>query len=145
MTTPITSAEIEFLSEFEHIEIIPLENLPLFSTISGNYGPFKPPFKASLPLWIAKSLLKKGKASIVPPEWLNVEELTNKLEEEKREIGFSNLPFHYLEIAKLVDSQELKSLVQDIWEIRERKIQSGLENLDQYYLQVSQSLITLDG
>ena len=68
----LTSAEIEFLSEFEMVEIIPLEKLPVYKTIQGDYGPFKPPFKGSMPLWMAKSLLRKGKISIVPPEWLNV-------------------------------------------------------------------------
>jgi GINS complex subunit 2 len=133
----LSCAEIEFLSEFEMIEIIPLESLPVFSTISGNFGPFKPPFKSLIPLWMAKSLYKKGKVSIVPPDWLNSTELSSKLEEEKSQIGFSSLPFYYLEIAKLLDSQEIKSLIQDIWEVRERKIQSGLQQLDQYYLQVN--------
>ena len=69
--------------------------------------------------------------------YLLKEQLVLKLEQEKKEIGFSSLPFYYLEIAKLVQTQEIKSLVQDIWEIRERKIQSGIANIDQYYLQVS--------
>ena len=34
------------------------------------------------------------------------------------------------------DSEEIRALIKDIWELREKKIQQGLQTLDQHYLQV---------
>lgn len=39
-------------------------------------------------------------------------------------------------------SEEIRTLIKDIWEVREKKIQSGLASLDQHYLQVFTSLVS---
>jgi GINS complex subunit 2 len=145
MNNTLSSAEIEFLSEFEMVEIVPLEPIPLLKTLYGNYGPYKPPFKSSMPLWIAKFLYKKSKIQISSP--IILQDLNASLLQEKSEISFSALPFHYIEMSKLSLDPQVSATVQDIWEIRERKIQSGLLSLDAYYLQVIRVtlLIIIDG
>lgn len=42
---------------------------------------------------------KKGRCSIVPPQWLSVDALEQVLKDEKENPAFSQVPFHYLEIA----------------------------------------------
>lgn len=42
--------------------------------LQGVYGPFQPPSKATVPLWLALSLKRKRKCRIVGPEWLTVGE-----------------------------------------------------------------------
>ena len=37
----------------------------------GNYGPFRPPMKASVPLWMAIVLKRKLKCNVVPPDWMD--------------------------------------------------------------------------
>jgi hypothetical protein len=50
---------------------------PLFSYIEsiwwkGVYGPFRPPIKTRVPLWLGQSLKLKRKCRIVPPDWFTV-------------------------------------------------------------------------
>jgi len=130
----LSSAEIEFISEFELVEIVPLEPIPLLKTIYGNYGPYKPPFKSKIPLWIAKFLLKKSKIQIL--SLISEKDLSEALEQEKTSDSFSALDFYWIENCKLSQNPDVSALVQDIWEIRDRKIQSGLLSLDSSYLQV---------
>ena len=42
---------------------------------------------------------QKGRCSIVPPSWLSVENLEQILSSEQQNAAFSEVPFHYLEIA----------------------------------------------
>jgi hypothetical protein len=40
--------------------------------LQGVYGPFQPPAKAVVPLWLALSLKRKRKCRIIGPEWLTI-------------------------------------------------------------------------
>ncbi|GAB2299847.1 DNA replication complex GINS protein PSF2, variant 2 [Dionaea muscipula] len=146
-----SAAEMEFLAEDEMIEIVPnmrIESLPHHKKtrmepplhlISGDYGPFQPQILTRVPLWLAVALRKRGKCTIRPPEWMSVENLTRILEAERdspRE--FQELPFHYVEISKLLvdharddipDIYMVRSLIEDIRDVRFHKVENGLETI----------------
>jgi len=70
----LTPDELTFLAEEDVLEIVPLFSMSRVRLLSGIYGPFEPPKRASVPLWLALSLKRKRKCRIVPPEWLQVGE-----------------------------------------------------------------------
>ncbi|KAK9716829.1 DNA replication protein psf2 [Basidiobolus ranarum] len=141
----LTPAEIEFLAENEFIEILPSFRIDTLDFISGSCGPFRPPGKAKIPLWLALTLKKQQKCTIIPPQWLTVENLTQKLEEEESEGKFSELPYRYMEIAHLIlesasedvpRSENIRKLLKDLREVRQSKARDGLTALNPDYLQM---------
>eukprot|EP00249_Psilotum_nudum_P006275 c19604_g1_i1 orf=225-860(+) len=134
-----SAAEVEFLAENEMIEIIPNLRMDALHMICGDFGPFRPQIAVKVPLWLAIALKKRSKCRIQPPEWMTVEKLTQVLEDEReapRE--FQPLPFHYVEISRLLfdharedlpDAYLVRSLIEDIRDVRFHKVESGLETL----------------
>ncbi|KAG4104874.1 DNA replication complex GINS protein PSF2 [Neocallimastix lanati (nom. inval.)] len=140
-----TPAEIEFISEYEQITILPLQRMETLTLLEGTYGPFRPPITIKVPLWLAVTLKNKHKCSIQPPKWLNIETLKKKKQSEEEKEEYSDLPFHYLEISTiLLDcasddipySDEIKILLKDIREIRKRKTKNGLKLLNSGSIQM---------
>ncbi|KAJ0448799.1 putative DNA replication complex GINS protein Psf2 [Helianthus annuus] len=121
-----SAAELEFLAEDEMIEI-------------GDFGPFQPQIPTQVPIWLAVALKKRGKCTIRPPDWMSLEKLTQVLEAERDSASsFEALPFHYVEISRLLfdhardDIPEVymvRSLIEDIKDVRFHKIGTGLEKL----------------
>ncbi|KAJ3046010.1 DNA replication protein psf2 [Rhizophlyctis rosea] len=143
--TAFTPAEVEFLAENELITIVPLHRMDTLQMIDGFYGPFRPPIKQKVPLWLALTLKKKQKCQIQPPSWMDPDHLTQKIEEEKNRREFSSLPFPYMEIAHLLldcanddipRADTVRTLLRDLRERRQAKARQGLESLDPYYLQM---------
>ncbi|KAI9389518.1 hypothetical protein POPTR_008G056200v4 [Populus trichocarpa] len=77
--------EIEFMAEDEPVEIVP--NLRMDSL---NF------------ICLAVALKKRGKCTIRPPQWMSIENLAQFLELERDSHAFQPLPFHYLEISRLL-------------------------------------------
>lgn len=103
LISSLTPAEVEFIAcSHETIEIVPHFNMDRIRLISGVYGPFQPPRKVSVPLWLAINLKVKSKCNITPPEWLSAEYIKQKVDEELGQEQFTQLPFRYLEIAKVL-------------------------------------------
>ncbi|XP_057511134.1 DNA replication complex GINS protein PSF2-like isoform X1 [Actinidia eriantha] len=138
-----SAAELEFLAEDEMIEIVPnmrMESLNLISVL-GDFGPFHPQISTQVPLWLAVALKKRGKCTIRPPEWMLVEKLMQVLEAERdSQKSFQPLPFHYVEISRLLfdharddipDIYMVRSLIEDIKDVRFYKIGTGLEVISQ--------------
>lgn len=44
------------------------------ATLQGAFGPFRPQIQATVPIWLAVLLKKRGKCSVQPPEWMSVGE-----------------------------------------------------------------------
>ncbi|KAI9447899.1 hypothetical protein H4582DRAFT_1802736 [Lactarius indigo] len=135
----ITPPELELIASEELVEIIPLISMERTAFISGAYGPLRPPNKAKLPLWIAINLKMKKKCHIVPPDWLSVDFLQNRLAQETSRPEFSEFPFRFAEIAKLLldvasddiqNSEKVRSLLKDIREARQAKSRDGLQKID---------------
>ncbi|KAA8534203.1 hypothetical protein F0562_031604 [Nyssa sinensis] len=132
-----SAAELEFLAEDEMVEIVPNMTMDTLNLICGDFGPFRPQIATQVPLWLAVALKKRGKCTIRPPEWMSVEKLTQVLEAERdSERFFQPLPFHYVEISRLLfdhardDIPEVymvRSLIEDIKDVRFHKIGTGLE------------------
>ncbi|GAA5841983.1 hypothetical protein JCM5353_003640 [Sporobolomyces roseus] len=128
------------------IEIVPLVKLGLIHGLDGphvSYGPFTPPNKTSVPLWLAIHLKKKRKCRIISPKWLAAHYLEGILKEEQSSDEFSDLPRDYLEVSKiLLDSasddlptpEKLRLLLKDIREARQSKIRSGLSAVNSVHL-----------
>ncbi|KAG0621509.1 hypothetical protein M758_3G025300 [Ceratodon purpureus] len=107
--------------------------------LQGDYGPFRPQIPVTVPLWLGIAMKKRSKCRIQPPDWMSVERLSEVLEMEReapRE--FQPLPFHYVEIAKLLldnaredfeNNYMVQSLLEDIKDVRWDKVEKGLKNL----------------
>ncbi|CAK9135619.1 unnamed protein product [Ilex paraguariensis] len=134
-----SAAEMEFLAEDELVEIVPNMRMDPINLICGDFGPFRPQIATQVPLWLAVALKKRGKCTIRPPEWMSVDKLTQLLEAERdTERVFQPLPFHYVEISRLLfdharddipDIYMVKSLIEDIKDVRFHKIGTGLETI----------------
>lgn len=105
--------------------------------------------REKVPLWVALILKFQDKCNIVPPDWLNLAFLKAKYDEEVRHTQqFSELPWNWIAILKIFlaraaddlqdPTHELRSIIQDLREIRLAKAQKGLNELNE-------SNIRLDG
>lgn len=135
----ITPPELELIASQQLIEIVPLISMERTAFISGAYGPLRPPNKAKVPLWMAFNLKLKKKCHIVSPPWLNVDYLQDRLIRETSEQGFSDLPFRFAEISKVLldvasddleNPDKLRTLLKDLREARQAKSRDGLKTLD---------------
>lgn len=134
-----TELEVEFMAEDESINIVPNVRMDTLHMICGDYGPFRPQIPVTVPLWLGIAMKKRSKCRIQPPSWMSVERLTEVLEMEReapRE--FQPLPFHYVEIAKLLldnaredfeNNYMVQSLLEDIKDVRWDKVEKGLKTL----------------
>lgn len=151
--------EIEFLAEKQLIGIIPTFNSNVIHLISGDVGPFRASLPVRVPLWMAVTLKQQRKCKIQPPDWMNVEQLEELREEEKRSKyitiylpsnvfyfivyfhcrTFIKMPSeHYMIEAKLLlnyatddisRADEIRTIIKDIWDIRMSKIRSSVDIL----------------
>ncbi|KAH9533605.1 hypothetical protein CY35_18G061300 [Sphagnum magellanicum] len=151
---------MEFLGEDETISIIPNVRMEAVQLICGDFGPFYPQIPVKVPLWLGIAMKKRSKCRIQPPDWMSVERLAQVLDDEReapRE--FQPLPFHYVEISRLLLDKLLKligclspweclcwlfmgsaredfennfmvqSLLEDIKDVRWDKVEAGLKTL----------------
>jgi GINS complex subunit 2 len=131
----INSSENEFLAEQTPITIIPNVDEPKFQFISGHFGPLTGGFPATVPLWLAITLRKRGKCTVEIPEWMTVAALEARVVTERTQGTLSDLPFHYMEIAQLlmthakddvISPDRVSVLLQDIENIRMDRIKLGV-------------------
>ncbi|KAL8603059.1 DNA replication complex GINS protein PSF2 [Nucella lapillus] len=130
-------AEVEFLAEKETINIVPNFTLEEIYMIGGDLGPFRPGLPTSVPLWMAISLKQRQKCRIIAPEWMDVERLAEKKQEETESKFFTPMPSkHYLEVSQLLlqsatddipRADEVKTLIKDIWDVRTAKLRSSVD------------------
>ncbi|KAI0089069.1 hypothetical protein BDY19DRAFT_889677 [Irpex rosettiformis] len=132
-------AELELIASEHLVEIVPLVAMERTAFISGAYGPLRPPQKCKIPIWMATNLKMKKKCHIVPPQWLNIEYLQERLSRETSHPEFSEMPFRFAEIAKVLldvasddfqNPDKIRSLLKDIREARQAKSREGLSQLD---------------
>ncbi|KAJ6515602.1 DNA replication complex GINS protein PSF2 [Mycena sanguinolenta] len=146
LRTSVTPPELELIACQDLIEIIPLIRMEKTAFIAGAYGPLRPPQRASVPIWMALNLKQKKKCHIVAPEWLSVESLEARIKEETTQAKFTELPFHFAEISRVLldgasddlqNPDKLRTLLQDLREARQAKARTGLENLEHSTLGLS--------
>ncbi|KNE70366.1 hypothetical protein AMAG_14506 [Allomyces macrogynus ATCC 38327] len=147
LQSALSPAEAEFLAENERIQIEPLVRLPVLGLIETEFGPFVPPRSVSVPLWLAIVLKKRGLCLIKPPRWLTAESLQDLVQAERTQDQFTPLPFHYMEVAKMLleahvagddlpDAGTCQTLLQDLREARRSKARQGVEIMDQSHIRV---------
>ncbi|KDQ64364.1 hypothetical protein JAAARDRAFT_52317 [Jaapia argillacea MUCL 33604] len=135
----VTPPELELIASEQLVDIIPLIAMDKTAFISGAYGPLRPPAKSRVPLWMATNLKLKKKCHIVPPDWLCVEFLQDRLMRETSQAEFCELPFRFAEVAKVLldvasddmqNPDKIRSLLKDLREARQAKSREGLQKLD---------------
>ncbi|XP_045194490.2 DNA replication complex GINS protein PSF2-like [Mercenaria mercenaria] len=130
-------AEVEFLAEKELITIVPNFTLDKIFLIGGDIGPFTAGLPIEVPLWMAVNLKQRQKARIRPPEWMDVEKLQEKKQEETDSKFFTAMPCrHYMELTQLLlkyamddipHADETRTLIKDIWDLRIAKLRSSID------------------
>jgi len=133
--------EMEFLAEDELINIVPrFEMKQKLRFIQGDYGPFKPLHVVKVPLWLAVQLKKSKKCQIKPPQWMEIDDLTDRLKQEQTDKEFNQMPYHYQQIAAVLlqcasdditNPEKVRTLLADITDVRNSKIKAGLTNIQQ--------------
>lgn len=140
-------SEVQFLSENELITILPRYSMKRLDLIGSKVAPLKAMRRMEVPLWVALILKAQDKCNIIPPGWLSYSYLKEKYEEEKRFTDlFSDLPWNWLEISNIIlakasddltDSHsQLRSLIQDLREMRQLKARRGLRELNESNIQL---------
>ncbi|KAG6910953.1 hypothetical protein DXG01_006007 [Tephrocybe rancida] len=95
---------------------------------------------------MAVNLKEKKKCHIVAPAWLNVDFLQDRLNKETSQRGFSDLPFRFTEVSKILldvasddleNPDKLRYLLKDLREARQAKSRDGLQTLDHNELSAS--------
>lgn len=76
-------SEIEFLGEKQLVSIVPNFNSDVIYLISGSVGPFRAGLPVKVPIWLAMCLKQKQKCRIIRQEWMDVESLNERKDNEK--------------------------------------------------------------
>ncbi|XP_072014103.1 DNA replication complex GINS protein PSF2-like [Amphiura filiformis] len=130
-------SEVEFLAEKETVTIIPNFSHNDIYLIGGDVGPFNAGMPVNVPLWMAINLKQRQKCRIQPPDWMDVEKLQEKKQEEVDSPIFQpTMNPHYMEVTKLLLSHatddiphadEVHTLVKDIWDLRVAKLRQSVD------------------
>ncbi|GJJ07176.1 hypothetical protein Clacol_001376 [Clathrus columnatus] len=137
--------ELELIAMEQLIDIVPSFRADKIRLISGTFGPFRPPSKTKVPLWFAVNLKLKKKCRIVPPVWLSIEFLQERLSQETLSEEFTAFPFRFAEISKVLldvasddlhNPDRLRSLLKDLREARQAKSREGLRKLNHEMLEI---------
>jgi len=131
-------AHSQYLAEKEPIQILPKFRLKKLKLVSGDVGPFIPQSPATVPLWLALLLRKQSRCTIIIPGWLS-EDVLKQIRDKEKESShdtFQPLHDHYREIALLLlnyateefeNANAVRTLIEDIANIRQAKIQKGMK------------------
>ncbi|OHT15510.1 DNA replication complex GINS protein PSF2 [Tritrichomonas foetus] len=150
MSIPWYPDELSFIAEEEiKVTITPQFSANRIQFLSGEYGPFMAGRPIKVPMWLALFLHSSHSCTLSPPKWLNTDTLKKCLRKEKEQKGIlSKLPRYYMEISftflnrasnTLKDSDQIKTLIEDIWDIRFEKLRKSIiegsaETVDQTQL-----------
>jgi GINS complex subunit 2 len=140
MAAWVSNAELEFFAEDELVTIVPKFPSPALELTCGKFGPFVPDVPCEVPLWLAIAWRRNLRCRVQAPRWLRKEQLA-KVKRDERDSALSSLqavPHAYIEIATLLlqhcaedidDVHEVRSLLEDIENLRQHKIRLGLQNM----------------
>lgn len=144
-TSNPTSARVELgflrtqhVAEESMIDIIPRFSSSPLRFLTHTIGPFRTSLPISVPLWLAIQLRIQHRCRISPPAWLDAAALLHHLSLEKASpLTFQPLPFHYIEVARLLlqharddltQPERIEEALSDVMEARRKKIHDGLMN-----------------
>jgi len=128
--------ELEFIAENENIRIVPNFSLKEFVLIGGSIGPFNAGLPIKVPVWLAINLRQRSKCRILIPDWMDVTTLQRIKDDEIEQETFTKMPSeHYMILGKILfetcpgeipNSDELRNLLKDIWDIRTSKFKKSI-------------------
>lgn len=137
--------QLEFFAEDVTVSILPNFSLSRSGQetahcLGGDYGPFQPNFPADVPLWFAMYLHRHKKCKIEAPAWMSIDRLQELYDQERSMAAiFQPVPYHYIEISRLLlmfakdsfgsDFHRTRELIEMIRKVRFNKIDSGLQML----------------
>lgn len=129
--------EIEFLAEETIVNIIPKFNCRKSYLITGEIGPFRAGIPIKVPLWLACDLKRRQKCRVIPPDWLDLEKLTELNNNEVASGRFCKLPSeNFFVEAKIFlgfgveDNPNFSSImtaIKDLWDRRKSKLEDSVE------------------
>ncbi|CAD6184851.1 unnamed protein product [Caenorhabditis auriculariae] len=130
----MNARKCEFMAQNLEIEIVPRITERVIHLISGDVGPFEASIPAKVPVWMATMLKRKHHCHIVCPEWMTVDELKQILAAENEIMPLTQLPDFFFELSHILvreahddikDVDQVKSLIQDIYDKREAKLRTS--------------------
>ncbi|CAH7666282.1 hypothetical protein BY996DRAFT_4577015 [Phakopsora pachyrhizi] len=139
-------SEQEFITMLSStIDFIPNCSINRFRNLDDRFiGPLRPLTRVSLPLWFSVQCKQKNKGKIVCPDWLSLENLRSRFKDEISLPQFSELPFNWLELSKILietapddipSLETVRKILKDLREVRQSKTRSGLTGLDSLHLE----------
>lgn len=146
----IRPSQSEFIAEETVITVTSNVDHPRLFFISGEFGPLEAGLPVQLPLWLALTLRKKGKCKFKIPSWMTVASLEIFIQNEKEETSLEPLPFHYMEIARLLlhnaredvdNPDKISSLLQDLENIRMDRMKLSIQELAGMFVTLALSQI----
>mmetsp|Transcript_23502 Transcript_23502/g.46309 ORF Transcript_23502/g.46309 Transcript_23502/m.46309 type:complete len:220 (-) Transcript_23502:35-694(-) len=138
MSQVLTGNEVEFLAEDELVDIVPnFAHADGYPLIGGRIPPFRAGVPVKVPLWMAIKLKVAHKCKFLLPEWMTVENLRERLQEEQEEEKtFKYMPFHFIHVSQLLlqygdrdigsQASTIRELLRSISDLRACKIRNGL-------------------
>ncbi|MFH4978163.1 hypothetical protein AB6A40_004872 [Gnathostoma spinigerum] len=123
-----------FLAENTLVQIKPNFNDQVLHLICGDVGPFEAGMPVSVPLWVAINLKRRHKCEIIPPEWMDIEEIKRMIVAETESPFFTEIPPYFFEISHLLlenavddiaETDQVKTFVQDLWDKRVAKMRTS--------------------
>ncbi|XP_069668991.1 probable DNA replication complex GINS protein PSF2 [Periplaneta americana] len=128
---------VEFLAEDQMVNIVPSFSCDRVFLICGEVGPFRAGLPVKVPIWLALNLRQRQKCRVLPPDWMNVEQLLQAKEEESQSRFFNKMPSeHYMVEGRLLlgiaaedipQADEIRTILKDIWDIRMSKLRSSID------------------
>jgi len=125
----------ECFAQLTEIEIVPSFAAQSIRLIDRTLGPFRPELPITVPLWFALQLRSLNKCQIIFPSWLDVQSLASAIKAEKDSTNFTSLPYHYIEISRLLSifdsddishASQIEELISDLQDLRSNKIRRGV-------------------
>lgn len=105
--------------------------------IGGDLGPFNASLPIEVPLWLALNLCQRHKCRVQPPDWMNIQTLDLKKQEEQENKFFTVMPSsYYMEVTQLLlrhclsdipHADQVSALVKDIWDLRMAKLRTSID------------------
>lgn len=151
MAIPWTPAELNFIAEEDIlIKITPHFTAEKIELLSGEFGPFRAGRPIKVPFWLGLFFHSSQTCELNPPKWLNTSTLKKVVDRERAEKrSLTKLPQYYMEIsytffnntpATIDDCDQVRDLVNRIWELRVEKIRKSIveessERADQLQLE----------
>ncbi|CEL92893.1 unnamed protein product [Vitrella brassicaformis CCMP3155] len=133
--------DLQNYAEEVKVTVLPNFRASTVNLSSGHVGPFRENTEMEVPLWLAREMHKARKVvHINPPAWLNKVTLQAMVEYERTKPDFCRLPEDVYEVGftfvkemskYLEHPKDIRRLIEELLELRLKKMFDGLQAMDQ--------------